>query len=426
MSYEYQDMVLGAVIRYHKEHWNRVKPYFKPEYFLEVERIKIAKAILHAIDTNQPICTSVITSIAGGEVHFLVDRLYDYAPIEMNVEWMARQLHDMYHIKQNVPSMNEALQKIINAKIGDKTEVLLSEVKNISEKMYNARSDDNSFKDMAVVLEETFEMILNKISGKEDSESQYIKSNIEKVDSVIRGFKGGRLYVLAARPSVGKTSFATHLCLEAMKSGKKPLFFSNEMDGSDLMHKMICNMSNIPANAMDSGNLSDLQLDKLNTSVKELSKMGIIIDEKSGWSIDSLISAVYRHQNRKRCDIVFVDYIQQVKVHKSQTKTEQVNFVSDALKKLSRDLNVPVVALAQINREAEKTNGKDVAPSLIHIKDSGSIEQDADVVMILHRPEGGSEDNHTKIELKIAKNRYGDVGTINLKFHHKICKYTQR
>lgn len=426
MSYDLQDMVLGAAMKYHDEHWHRLKPLWNPEVFLEIERMKIAKVILDISETNKPVCLPVILDALGNDSSLLVSRLYDYAPIEMNVEWMLRQLNDWYNIKKHVPDIGNVIQKIIAAKSTDKTDQLLNDLKNISQKMYEARSEQTDCFNMHQILESTIETILNRIEGKTDLEKDYVKSGLEKLDGSIMGLKGGRFYIIAARPSVGKTSFASFLCLEAMKQGRKPLFFSNEMSKEEIMEKMISSLSNISGSTLQTGALNDMQNAKLTESMNQLSKYKILIDEKSGWSLDQLLSTVYKKHSRGECDMVFVDYLQQVRVPKSQNKTEQVSIVSDAMKKLSRDLNIPVIGLAQINRDAEKTNGKDIAPSLIHIKDSGSLEQDADVVIILHRTEESHDESTTNIDLKLAKNRHGKVGTCHLKFNHLVCRYTSR
>jgi replicative DNA helicase len=143
-------------------------------------------------------------------------------------------------------------------------------------------------------------------------------------------------------------------------------------------------------------------------------------DEKSGWNLDQLISVAHRSKSKSGADLIIVDYLQQVRVKGSTTKQEQVSKASDELKKLARDLNVPVIVLAQINRESEKS-GKPMMPSLANLKDSGSIEQDADVVMILHK-----EDISLKeVELFVAKNRYGKTGTIKLNHIFAINSYEE-
>lgn len=426
MSYDLQDMVLGAAMKYHDEYWTRFKPLWKPEIFLELERMKIAQVILNLSEAKKPVCLPVILDALGNDASLLVTRLYDYAPIGMNVEWMLRQLNDWYNIKKHVPDMGNVIQKIIAAKNTDKTDVLLTDLKNVSEKMYEARSEQSDCFSTNEILESTIETILNRIEGKDNLQNDNVRSGIEKLDNSIMGIKGGRFYIIAARPSVGKTSFASFLCLEAMKQGRKPLFFSNEMSKEEIMEKMISSISNIPGTVLQTGALTDMQNVRLTEAVNELSKYKILIDEKSGWSLDQLVSTVYQKHSRGQCDMVFVDYLQQVRVPKSQNKTEQVSIVSDAMKKLARDLNIPVIGLAQINRDAEKTNGKEMSPSLIHIKDSGSLEQDADVVIILHRPDDNSDETFTSIDLKLAKNRHGKVGTCYLKFNHHTCKYVTK
>jgi replicative DNA helicase len=424
MSYIYQDMVLGAVMAYHDKYWPSLKPLWNPEVFLEIERIKIATIIKNLADSNQTVCLPLIIDALKGEGTFLAERLYQSAPLQMNIDWMMSKMVDWYNIKKNIPDVSHVLHQIVNAKINDKAEELLNDLKNATDKMLKASTDQTNCFGTRDILESTIEKVLDRINNKDSNDKFYIKTNIQKLDDSITGFKGGRFYIIAARPSVGKTSFATHVCFEAMKQGKKPLFFSNEMSKEEIMEKMITSVSGIPNHKLQTGDLNDFQQEELTNAINALGKMDLLIDEQSGWSLDQLISTVHKKHVRGECDLVFVDYLQQVRVPKSLNKTEQVSIVSDAMKKLSRDLNIPVIGLAQINRESEKTNGKDMAPSLVHIKDSGSLEQDADVVFILHRPEVNDSENITNIDLKLAKNRHGKVGTTNLKFHHFVCRYT--
>ena len=427
MSYELHDMVLGAAMRYHKEHWKSLKPMWNPEVFGDPARIKIAKAIADISTTHDEIALPIIFHNVGYENQNLIMNLYTEAPVQMNVEWMMRQIVEWHKIKSALPELSAAMKEVLSAKETENSDKMIAKIANVVSKMVEAKSEQKDSCQMHDILESTIDKILTRMQFKDELESGRIKTGIEKLDAAIHGIKGGRLYIIAARPSVGKTSFATFICLEALKQGKKPLFFSNEMDKEDIMEKMISSMSGIPAKTLQTGTLNDFQNVELHKTITNLGKLNLIIDEKSGWSLDQLIATVHAEHAKGRCDMVFVDYIQQVRVPKCQTKTEQVSLVSDAMKKLSRDLDIPVICLAQINREAEKTNGKDApVPSMIHIKDSGSIEQDADVVIILHRPDDGHDDSSTDIIMRLAKNRHGMVGQCHLKFNHSICRYTQK
>ena len=163
-----------------------------------------------------------------------------------------------------------------------------------------------------------------------------------------------------------------------------------------------------------------MELSSLVTAANELAKLRAVIDEKNGWDLDTLISTVHQLHRMGECDFVIVDYLQQVRVKLAKSKYEQVSIVSDAMKKLSRDLNIPVIGLAQINREAEKGAVKEI-PGLAHLRDSGSLEQDADVVMILHKEKLTDE----IVSLNVAKNRYGPTGLLKIKHIHKLNIYSE-
>jgi replicative DNA helicase len=190
------------------------------------------------------------------------------------------------------------------------------------------------------------------------------------------------------------------------------------MDKEDLIEKFIAAESKISTQKFQSGDMTDQELTRFVATSNELAKFKMCVDEKSGWDLDQLLAKVHRLHRLGQCDMVFVDYLQQVRVKSAKSKYEQVSIVSDAMKRLSRDLNIPVFGLAQINREAEKGSKEDI-PNLSHLKDSGSLEQDADVVMILHK----RDISEPELTLRIAKNRYGQTGDTKLKHIHQFNIY---
>jgi replicative DNA helicase len=271
---------------------------------------------------------------------------------------------------------------------------------------------------MPEMISSTVERLEQRIELKAQGKPRGASFALPKLDYYISGLVGGRFYITAARTSVGKTSFASWMALQAIKQGYQPLFFSNEMDKEDLIEKFIAAESKISTQKFQSGDLTDAELTRFTASANDLAKLKMCVDEKSGWDLDQLLTKVHRLHRLGQCDMVFVDYLQQVRVKSSKSKYEQVSAVSDAMKRLSRDLNIPVIGLAQINREAEKGSREDI-PNLSHLKDSGSLEQDADVVMILHKRDIAD----SELTLRIAKNRYGQTGDTKLKHIHQFNIY---
>ena len=417
MSNEVKDQVLGMVLDQPERYWPQVKNRWNPETFRELSRIKIARAIKEIFDEGLSLNMTILCDRIPEEA-LIIKRIKTSYAKEANIDWFMNQSVGWFNLKNLVPEIANLANNIISAKDTDKIEKIITDAKNIYQKIDNCYVGSSKLENMDQLLSSTTKRIEDLIEAKLKGNFKGFATGLKKLDSHIGGFVPGRFYIIAARTSVGKTSLASWLCLQTMKNGSKPLFFSNEMDKEDLIEKFIACEGKINTQKMQNGDLTDDELTKFSASVNNMSKLQIAIDEKSGWDLDTLVSTVHHLHRRGKCDIVFVDYLQQVGVKSAKSKHEQVTAVSDAMKKLSRELKIPVVGLAQINREAEK-NGKDDIPQLAHLKDSGSLEQDADVVMILHKRNIADQE----AVLDIAKNRYGDPGPIKIKHIRQFNHY---
>jgi replicative DNA helicase len=418
MSYEFQDQVLGMVISQPKRYWPEVKNKWDPEAFGDLDRIKLATAIQELLNSDVEFNEKVIYEHLQGHASLMLLRIVTEYTREANIVWFLDQIVAWHNIKQLVPECGDLCQDILNSKNSDNPEKAITRVKFLYEKFEKAYSANVKIADMLTVIESTAKRIEDRIILKMEGKIRGYSFGMKKLDEYMAGLIGGRFYIIAARTSVGKTSFASWITLKAIKQGAKPLFFSNEMDKEDLMEKFIAAESKIATNKFQSGDLTDDELTRFAATSNELAKLKISIEEKAGWDLDTLVSTVHKLYRSGKCDMVVVDYLQQVRVKSAKSKYEQVSTVSDEMKKLSRELNIPVIGLAQINRESEKGPTKEI-PSLSNLKDSGSLEQDADVVMILHK----NDIADMETILSIAKNRYGMTGAIKIKHTHKFNTY---
>jgi replicative DNA helicase len=420
MSYEYQDQVLGMILSQNSRYWPEVKHQWDHQIFGEVERMKIAKAIKDLNDSNQEVnYASVVAAMNGDSFGTVANLLSSFVP-ETNINYFLTQLTVWHRLKSLVFSASDLCQRIIKANNADLSDPLIAEFKKLSEQAEGCAVLTNNLPNIPEIIISATERIEKKIALRHEGKPNGASVGLPKLDYFISGLVGGRFYIAAARTSVGKTSFASWMTMQAMKQGYKPLFFSNEMDKEDLIEKLIASQARINTQKFQSGDLTDQELTRFMSTATEMSKLHLRVDEKSGWDLDELLTTVHRLHRQGECNIVFVDYLQQVRVKLSKSKYEQVSTVSDAMKRLSRDLNIPVVGLAQINREAEK-GGKEDLPSLSQLKDSGSLEQDADVVMILHKRDIAD----SEVALSISKNRYGMTGVTKLRHIHHFNIYEE-
>jgi replicative DNA helicase len=241
-----------------------------------------------------------------------------------------------------------------------------------------------------------------------------VMTGLPYLDERLGGLFAGELFVLAARPGVGKTSLACQIAHHVASRG--PVYFcSLEMSAAELATRIACGIGRVSNHAVRTGRVSDDDCRELARAFNEFGATQLWIHDRASLSAPDIRRAA-RRLAKSGLRLVVVDYLQRVcPTDWRLPRHEQVAETSDALKGLARELNVPVLCLAQLNRETEKTPG---GPKLCHLKDSGSIEQDADVVAFLIREtEGSAEQENTAAELRIEKNRNGRTGLFNLTWH---------
>ncbi len=260
-----------------------------------------------------------------------------------------------------------------------------------------------------------------------------VPTGFEELDKMTSGFQKSDLIILAARPSMGKTAlglnFMTHAALSA---DKKVIFFSLEMAANQLVMRMLCSEAMLASNRIRQGNIPQSYWGKLTTAADKLSRSKIFIEDSAGLSILELKAKTRRiHAEQDGLDMVVVDYLQLLRGSGSKrnkdSREQEIAEISRSLKGMAKELKIPVLALSQLNRGPESREGGE--PRLSDLRESGSIEQDADIVMMIHRPgkyaktEDGepAEDNITK--LKIEKQRNGPTGVIDLVFLKEFTKF---
>ncbi len=264
-----------------------------------------------------------------------------------------------------------------------------------------------------------------------------VPSGFYDLDQKTCGLNAGDLVVIAARPSMGKTAFALNVIENAALSqpdslgGRRPsiLFFSLEMGRQQVVSRMLCTRARVDAHRLRSGNLPAEDRSELTAAADELRHAQVFIDDTSGISVMSLRSRARRLKARSgNLDLIVIDYLQLLSFPKSESRQQEISQISRALKGLARDMEVPVVALAQLSRAVELRDPP--RPQLADLRESGSIEQDADLVMLLYRPEYypkyQTDENKGLAEVIIAKQRNGPTGLVRLQFFPNTMRFENR
>lgn len=256
-----------------------------------------------------------------------------------------------------------------------------------------------------------------------------LKTGFRDLDNKTAGFQKGDLVIIGARPAMGKTTFAQNLAYNIASINKKGvLFFSMEMAAKEIIDRMISDVSGVDNWKMRTGNLTDEEFAKIGDALGEMDEIPIYIDDTSSMTIVELRNKARRAMHDHNIGIVIVDYLQLItgSDRYKGNRVQEVTEISRGLKILARELEIPVIALAQLSRNV--TGREDPRPVLSDLRESGSIEQDADLVMFLHRPDyyKQNDDNYEEThitELLVAKHRHGAVGKIELYFHPELLRF---
>lgn len=241
------------------------------------------------------------------------------------------------------------------------------------------------------------------------------------------GLRPGQFVILAARPGIGKSACASAFALEAARQDCGVAFFSLEMSTEEVWQRMVASLAGIPLSALIKGNLHDLQRHEAMAAMTQISEMPLRVDDTTGASVPAIVGAVRKHNARvqRPIGLVIIDYLQLMSsTQKKQNRTEEVSAITRALKLAARALKVPMLVLSQLSRDNEK---QDREPELPDLRESGSIEQDADIVMFLHqtaKEKRESIENRTpgRLKLLMRKQRNGPIGRRDLLFHAKYMR----
>jgi replicative DNA helicase len=269
-----------------------------------------------------------------------------------------------------------------------------------------------------------FLSLLDEISHQNQTESK-IKTGFFDLDRDLSSFKGGSLIVIAGRPSMGKTAFALNIFVNTIKQNKVGVFFSYEMDRLELYSRLASNLSEKPVK-ISSKSEADAAIANTVSVTAKINHDHIFINDNGSTTFADIRSQCRRLKAKKGLDLVVIDYLQLIPVihSRKESREREVAELSRSLKALAKELNVPVIALCQLNRSVD--GRVDKRPLMSDLRESGAIEQDADLILMLYRDEYYEKDNANnkgQAEVLISKQRSGPTGSVKLSFKPEICKF---
>ena len=270
----------------------------------------------------------------------------------------------------------------------------------MSKQLYAATSKTNTKNAGAIMLE-----VIEQSKHRKPTAS--VKSGLADLDRCIGGFRPGQLIVLAARPSIGKSAFASQIAVHAAKETHPTLFISLEMTSQETVSRALAMETSLDMRRILDGDLASHEIHQAEQIANAYKAIPLLIEDRRGLNIDRLAMLIRSTAARKKLGLIIIDYIGLVAGDRKKPRWESITEISNSLKTLAQTESIPVLALCQLNRDSEGE-----VPKLSHLRDSGAIEQDADCVLLLHR----EKRNAVETELFIAKNRNGPIGRIELEF----------
>lgn len=430
-SIEAEKAVLGAVLR-NSEALNLIADKVKPEYFFLDIHQHIYEAMASLYHHNEPTDILTVAERIKRNGHdsdqlspsYLVE-LTEVAPLAQNIEHHAKIVRDYFYVRKIISTCQSTIRKALNHE-GD-VAAFVEDVEKEFLAVANA-NDRSGLSTMLDVLDETLEDIERRIAC--DTGMTGVPSQFVDLDAVTGGWQKSDLVILAARPAMGKTAFALNVVMNAIKSGKSVALFSLEMSRTQLMTRIISSEARIDSTKLRKGELSDEEQDRLMQGVGSLSKSEAMlgIDDTPGISLLDLRSKCRRFKKERHgLDMIVIDYLQLMTASgttRHDSREREIAEISKGLKNLAKELNVPIIALAQLNRGPDSRPDK--IPKLSDLRESGSMEQDADMIIFLYRDEyyNPNSEDAGKALVKISKNRHGSLEDVMLAFAPHFMKFS--
>ena len=434
---ETEEVVLGALL-IEPNALATVIDILQPEVFYKEAHQRIFAAILALYPIGEPIDVITVTNYLrkNGEIDFIggpayIAQLTDRVISAANIEYHARILIEKYIQRKLIEISNNIITEAYDA-TSDAFDTL-NEAENALFQI-NEQNLRRSFRSMPSVLQVVREQI--ETAYKNQGEYTGVVSGFYQLDQLTGGLQPSDLIIIAARPGMGKTAFALSMARNmAVEFGFPIAFFSLEMTAPQLVIRILSAQTQISSERIRKGELDDTEWMTLNEAMNKLSNVKLFLDDTPALSIFELRAKARRLKQAYDIQAIYIDYLQLMtaKIDKNSNREQEIASISRSLKALAKELNIPVIALSQLSRDVEKRSGTK-RPQLSDLRESGAIEQDADIVIGIYRPEYYMKEEQVdedklaavknKAEIILLKHRNGPLGTVNLYFLNQFALFT--
>ena len=403
-----------------------------PDDFYKPANKIVFKTMLSLLEKGEPIdATTMVSALTNqgdisniGGINYVVE-LVNSTPTSKNVEHYAKLVKEKATLRKVIADLSDSLS---SAYQGD---VSISDIIAKTEKSMLDISNQNTgtgFRNVADILDTHMQIVETR--SQTDGFVTGLSTGFVGLDKITTGLHEGNLIILAARPAMGKTALALNIAKHVATMERKPaVIFSLEMGAEELIERMVASEGMIPGYHLKTGNLSTDEWKRLVHAQSNLYDVPIFVDDTAGIRISDIRSKARKlSQEMGGLGIIIIDYLQLITGSKRENRQQIVSEISRELKILAKDLRVPVIALSQLSRSVEQRQDK--RPMLSDLRESGSIEQDADIVAFLYRDayyqkeQADSQEANNVTELILEKNRHGSLGTVKLYFHKEYTKFS--
>ena len=407
-----QCAVIGALLIKPEEVLPDLRKIITADMFTVEECKAIYQSACDIADRNEPLdCMTITMPLESkfGDINQFAANVMRQTPTANNAAIYARHmLKDV-----NRRKLDGIIQNVSDSLGHGDTDEIISTLKTELEDFNSVESGDVI---SALDAANNFADYMNEVM--EDPESKFCRSGYKRLDEMLGGgFFNQGLYIIGARPGMGKTTLAINIAEQIVHRHQNVLFVSLEMSCNQIMAKRLSWSTGYNYTAIMNGSISKQLTDKIYEEIGNLSEESLFITERSGMTVSDISAAAHKVDNLKCIILDYVGLIQPKDPDSDRQRYEVMTEISNEMKALAKRMKVPIIALAQLNRENTQ-NKKDKRPALNNLRDTGALEQDADGVILLHRPnyyEGNQADNE-EIELIVAKNRHGNCGTVIMSF----------
>ena len=413
--YELEANLLGAMILEHKKFLKAQEEGVLPEDF---ETHSYRKAYEVMLETQASDIVTIREKIKDDFIFDDIRQAAGYCITPAGFSHWVKAMHDKT-ANNKLLRLAEKIPEIVDDKIS-----IEEKVDQVNQLLISNKITTNT--GAPVEISNILDVVKNELQNSDLLSQKLIKTGFKDIDKRIKGFKDGDLIIVAGSPGMGKTTWALNIATNNILAGKTVLVFSLEMTNEQLIKKIISSESGLSMDSLLTGNLTADQWNKFNTIEDQLSKTNLYVYDKSPITIETLINKTKAIQAIKDVDLIVVDYLQLLMTSNkapsnSDSRAASMTYISNLLKGLAKDVGCPLISLSQLNRGVEARTDK--RPVLSDLRDSGSIEQDADMVIMLYRQEYYDSLDTGLAEVIIRKNRLGETGDFELAFDGAKSKF---